>query len=328
MLRRQTPVPVSYELPDLVRSFLQEHDASAVRTKETYAYHLRAFVDWATEQGIATLADIDAQALRDYMSAQFAYTYSRPRSNVVKPLAGDTIMRRQRCVSTFLRWCVRQGYIDASPSDRVKAVRPEQRARTAFTPQEARKLVLEAGKADGWLAQRDRAIVLMLLGTGCRASELLLLTPKHFEWRDPTGTDGRRGDADRVLLNGKGRKDRRVRLGRNTAQAVREYLKASKDRRQGPDGPLWVTYRRESMVYSALNAMLHSLGKYAQVEDVIPHRFRHTFAVEWYKSNRDVMALKNVLGHARVEVTQRYLYSLGVEYGMSDDFVTPDTLLA
>lgn len=327
MLRRNVSAPVSLELTDTIARFLSEYDGSAVRTKETYAYHLGVFVEWASANGVATIDAISPDHLREYITAQVAHRYTRPRSTIVRSLSNDTLQRRQMCVSIFLRWCVRQGFLDISPADRVKRIKGHSPARHAFTPQEARKLVLEAGKADGWLAYRDRAIVLFLLGTGARSMEILSLTPRHFTWRSPDGTDGKKGDQDLVLLNGKGAKDRRVRVGARTAEAIRSYLKHSRTRREGPDAPLFVTYRRETMVYGAFAAMLHNLGEYAQVPNVHPHRFRHTFAVEFYKANRDIMALKTTLGHSRVQTTERYLASLGVEYGSEAKFITPDTLL-
>lgn len=326
MPRRNASTPVSVELSDSIRRFTQEYDGLSVRTKEGYEYHLGVFEKWATENGLTDLRLLDSQHLRDYMTAQKDYTYCRPRSTDERKLSTETLQSRQQSVSTFLGWCVRQGYITENPAALVRKFKGEKRARLAYSPDEVRKLVSEASKASGWLGYRDRAIVLLLLGTGCRAAELLALTPKHFEWKDPRDTEGRKGDRNLVLLNGKGRKDRRVQLGTNTAEAVREYIRKSTQQRAGIDA-LFVTYRHEAMVYSALNAMLKNLGKYTGIDEVIPHRFRHTFAITDYKTNKDVMALRNRLGHSDVKVTQNYLQSLGVDYGLEDNYIAPDMVL-
>ena len=116
-------------------------------------------------------------------------------------------------------------------------------------------------------------------------------------------------------------------VGPKTAEAIKAYIKGTRDRREGPDGRLFVTYRREAMVYSALNAMLGNLGKYAGVEHCIPHRFRHTFAVTDYRANRDLMGVRNRLGHSKVETTQRYLESLGADYGsVEEKYQAPDAI--
>ena len=73
--------------------------------------------------------------------------------------------------------------------------------------------------------------------------------------------------------------------------------------------------------------MLKNLGKYANVENVHPHRFRHTYAAEWWTANRDLYALKNLLGHSRLQTTEIYLRSLGLEYGTGPEYKTPDSWL-
>lgn len=328
-LRRDTST-VSLELSDTIARFTSEYDGFSVRTKEAYTYHLGVFATWAAANGIRSVVEIHADHLRDYMSAQKAYTYCRPRSTVVRSLSTETLQSRQQSVSTFLKWCKQQRYISDNPAEMVKKFKGEERARIAFTPDEVRRLITESGKAPGWLGYRDKAIVLLLLGTGCRADELLKLRPGSFEWRDTKELyGGRRGDRNLVLLNGKGRKDRRVQLGANAVEAVRLYFKNSEEVRRRTrgatgDDPFLVTYRFEPMVYSALNAMLKNLGKYSGVAGVIPHRFRHTFAVTDYRANKDILALRNRLGHADVKVTQRYLQSLGVDYGQDDSYVSPD----
>lgn len=55
--------------------------------------------------------------------------------------------------------------------------------------------------------------------------------------------------------------------------------------------------------------------------------FRHTFAVEFYNRNRDILALKGILGHTSIEMTYRYLASLGVDYHETGKFQSPDEWL-
>lgn len=328
MLRRHSKTPISLEIGVSIRQFLSDYDSSSIKTKEAYADNLGAFQVFSNSRGLTVLDEIDAQVLRDYIQYLREYTYMRPRSTVVKHLSVSTIQHRQGVVRTWLRWCVQQGQMQVSPMDLVRAVKGESRARHAFTPEEVKKLVLESGKGVGWLGHRDRAIILLLLGTGCRASELLTLTPQHFEWKSLEGPEhGRRGPENRVLLNGKGAMDRRVKLGERTAPAVREWFKQRpKWQQRDPLSALFWTIRKEPMEYSALLSMTKMLGGYAGVDDCTPHRFRHTFAVDFYRKNKDIMALRTRLGHAKIETTQHYLHSLGVDYGGGDDYMTPDEM--
>lgn len=47
---------------------------------------------------------------------------------------------------------------------------------------------------------------------------------------------------------------------------------------------------------------------------VFPHNLRHLFARCFYRACRDIAALADVLGHARVETTRIYLVSTGAEH--------------
>ena len=116
---------------------------------------------------------------------------------------------------------------------------------------------------------RDRAIVLTLLDSGVRASELLAL--------DVGDLDTLTG-ALRVRL-GKGRKQRVAFVGTQTRKAIARYLT---DRgKVGPSEPLFVTLTGGTRLqFYGLQSLLHRLGRAAGVKPMGAHRFRRTFAIE------------------------------------------------
>lgn len=302
MARRQDPLPSALELGEVVPQFLGEYRYSG--SPKTYLYYhdhvARSFATFARAQGIAVLADVTPAQIRQWLEQE---------AGRVSP---TTVHHRHQALSRFFRWCEEQDHLPhgTSPMRRVRRPSLPIPSRVGFTREEARKLVHEAGKAPGWLGYRDRAIVLTLLGCGLRANELLTM---QLDWPH-----------HRVKVLGKGSKWRSVPMGPRVSRALKDYLR---HRPQIEADALWLTQRRTPLGYSTLNAMLGHLGDYAGVADVTPHRFRHTYAAEWYREHRDIMALKNLLGHSKVEVTQRYLRSLGLEYGTGDEFSTPDTWL-
>ena len=148
-------------------------------------------------------------------------------------------------------------------------------------------------KADcKFLGIRDKAILLMLLDTGLRASELLSLTPGNIN--PVTGVI--------QLIQGKGGKSRTVYIGRKARQALRRYL-----REVNPDGFLWVNISGEPLTRSGLRQMLQERAKRAGVAYQTAHSFRRLFALSMLRAGVDIYSLQLLMGHADIQVLRRYL---------------------
>lgn len=143
---------------------------------------------------------------------------------------------------------------------------------------------------------RDKAIVLVLVDTGIRASELCDLVAGDVDLK--TGA--------MQVRAGKGDKGRTVYLGNAAKDAVWRYLSKREGLRQ--DDPLFATSKRQPMDRNALRKMLASAGERAEiVESVTPHRLRHTFAITYLRNGGDVYTLQRLLGHSSIEMVRRYL---------------------
>lgn len=145
-------------------------------------------------------------------------------------------------------------------------------------------------------ALRDAAIILVLTDTGIRASELCDLLISDY--------DQKRGRLH--VRHGKGDKARFLALGSRSQSAVWRYLANRRDIRQ--TDALFVTRSLRRMDRNNLRHMLDTIGKNANVENVHPHRFRHTFAIEFLRNGGNMMLLKELLGHESLEMVTRYVH--------------------
>ena len=143
-------------------------------------------------------------------------------------------------------------------------------------------------------ALRDRAIVILLVDTGIRASELCGLALRDADLK-----------SHRIVVMGKGRKERHVPISPRTEQALWRYLTTREDKR--PGAPLFATGTGDGMSRFGLRRIVERAGQRAGVEDVYPHRFRHTFAITFLRNGGNVFALQRILGHESLTMVNKYL---------------------
>ena len=155
-----------------------------------------------------------------------------------------------------------------------------------------------------------------MLGTGARSVEVLGISIKEAL----LATDAI--EPRPLILHGKGSRDRYVPLGEKTLTALNLWI----GQRGTRPGALFRTIRHNDMAYPALYATLQRLGAIAKVK-CEAHRFRHTFAAEYYKRHHDARALQKMLGHSTMETTEMYLGSLGLDWALAQGYETPDVWL-
>lgn len=141
---------------------------------------------------------------------------------------------------------------------------------------------------------RDRAIILVLVDTGLRASELCNLQIKDVDQK--TGR--------LQIRHGKGNKDRLVFMGESARKAVWRYL--AEREKSKPADPLFVTRTGAPLVTSALRHLMMTLAKRAGVARANVHKFRHTFAINFLRNGGTVLELQRILGHEQLITVNIY----------------------
>lgn len=211
-----------------------------------------------------------------------------PRPSTVKTY--DAILR------AFFAWLVDQGAVAASPLT-FKRVQASLDQLNPFEPEQVEDLLAAARSSRQPL--RDTAILMLLLDTGMRASELCGLTPKNLNLKQQT-----------CLVTGKGNKTRPLAFGSDTRRALEQYL-PKEDRQKttalftAGRGP----YAGKPLTRSGLLQLLERLGREAELNGVrcSPHTCRHYFAVQFLKAGGNTFALQMILGHTNLAMTRRYV---------------------
>jgi len=139
--------------------------------------------------------------------------------------------------------------------------------------------------------KRDYALIVFLLETGLRVSEMCSLQWDHINLDD---------DVIEVW-NGKGSKDRVCDLT-PTAKNVLEFWKE-----YAPDSDfVFSTLKGGMMSRVSVAQMLDRRSRKANIKHVSPHMLRHSFAIRVYDVNADLLTVQQALGHSSIRTTERY----------------------
>jgi integrase/recombinase XerC len=219
------------------------------------------------------------------------------------------VNRRLAGLRAFFAWAVKTGSMASNPAAAVKGLRQARRVPKALDTQEVYKLqrtaaaqrqLAEAKARKGNItpavanAQRDEAVLNLLLYTGLRVGEVASLHVADVVLNDRSGKV--------IVRSGKGRKYREVPLHKEARNAVATYLEVRPQEQgeslflgqRGPLGPRGIQMR------------LTALGEATGVE-VTPHTLRHTFATRLLReAGADLVTVAALMGHSSVATTAIY----------------------
>jgi integrase/recombinase XerC len=281
---------------DLLRAF-EDHLALERRlsshTVTAYGADLGQLATFLTRDR-SSLAEATYPLLRRFLAQQHTLGYARA-----------TIARRVGAIRTFYRWAVSVGRIEKDPSLLLGRPKVVNRLPAVLRPREADGLA-EAPPARGHddpvdraIALRDRAVLELLYGSGLRVGEVATLTLDRIDVR-------RR----RVLVLGKGSKEREVPISEYAGDAVSAYLREGRPT-MAPDGSRQLFLNRRGNPFSErdIRTMVQRYGAtLLPGRRVTPHTLRHSFATHLLEGGADIRAVQELLGHASVATTQRYTH--------------------
>ena len=286
-------------LSKAVQGFLlfKQGEGLSPKTIETYQLHLRYFVDFLEDVEVSEVTSINVLQFLQYMK-----TEHRPSrwNGSIKPLSSQTIRNIWVALRSFYSWAHKTLQLD-DVMELVPAPKASNTERVPFTIQEVKRLlkVVEPRRASKPRSGtkyiqllRDQAIIYLLLDTGIRASELSRMNIGDLHL-----------GSGRVSIEGKGEKHRYVYLADLSKRAVWQYLA---ERDPDPTEPLFITVNHKRMSRYWLRKRLSLIGEKAGVEDVYPHRFRYTFAIQYLRNGGDIFTLQMLLGHSSLKMVRYY----------------------
>ena len=295
----------------------------AAATVRGYTFDVANFDRFLADRSLG-LGDVSPQDVFDWVEWQARPSSTRGRRVVSlaarRGPAAATMNRRIAAVRGLFEFLVMSGERDSNPVPSPRRSSGLRRVRSGLLghvqsrrPTQGGRLVrqdrklpesLAADDVEAFLAdlgtRRDRAIVLLMLLGGLRASEVRSLRLADIDM-------GMR----QVLVVGKGAKQRRVPVERTFFAELAGYLRH--ERPKGLSTPECFVVLRgpttgQAMTEAGMRRIFRTHRARSGATRVRPHRLRHTFGTELAQAGIDLLVLRELMGHAHAETTAGYIH--------------------
>jgi integrase/recombinase XerD len=277
--------PIANLRQQRIEQFLDLKDLAS-RTRKTYAQQLRWFSDWV---------DKDWQTVN--LNDVRRYKLFLEQKRQLKP---NSVALALSSLKSFYTWLKLAGYVVENPMTAVSVPRPAEAEGKNLEGFQVDALV-KALESRGETAARDAAIVCLLFFAGLRANEVSGLNVGDYNGVEVLIREAKHDSTGRVPVN------------RQTDEAIREYLLERWVQTQGAlneSDPIFVSVGPKTMGqrlgYQGIYYMVKDLGKAAGLENMHPHRGRHTFASQLIEDGMDAYLAMQLTRHQSVQAFKTY----------------------
>lgn len=267
---------------------------------------------WTLSMLCHNLNDPSVDEIRiEHLRKFFAYLQTEYKPKRTERLSNHSLNSFWIGIKAFFSWAESEYDLKERPDKKLQKPRYSLKEIEPFSADETRALLkacercaaVTTGTRTGFrmtrhTAYRDIAMFLLMLDTGLRVSEVarLKVADANLDTGEVT-----------VVSHGAGikSKSRHVYVGSATRKAIWRYL--SKREQGHPTDPLFLTTDNREMNRTGIRQLVTRIGDKAGISHAHPHRFRHTFAVEFLRNGGNVFTLQRLLGHTDLSMTGRYV---------------------
>lgn len=229
------------------------------------------------------------QILKQYLTVLYDKNYQK-----------STIARKLSSIRTFFKFLYREQLIKFNPASFLLTPKLSHKLPEFLDIREIMEL-LDTKGSDDILSYRDKAILEVLYSTGIRVSELTNLNVEDIDFIGGT-----------VKVRGKGKKERIVPLGSKAIEALNIYESAKKQINIRPFSINYAVFMNKNAKRLTDRSVRRIIDKWIKKSSILkhisPHTLRHSFATHLLDNGADLRSVQELLGHANLSTTQRYLH--------------------
>lgn len=277
----------SISLVDAVALFMRDVRGLAFHTQRWHRENLNALQRVLAKQDIVVddCCGLTTRFLKDH------FIFYMKEELCLKP---NTVNGRVRTVRKLIHFLHEEGYLGSDYSASIPLVRAEKVVIATFNENHIERILAQPSRGT-FTGLRDYAILLLLLETGMRISELVGIRLPDLRLREY-----------QILVNGKGAKQRLVPVQSKMRQVLQKYLA---QRGSAESDALFISLNGNGISKRYVQELIGEYGRRAHIDDVrvSAHTFRHTMAKFYILAGGDIFSLQRILGHSSLEMVRHYV---------------------
>jgi site-specific recombinase XerD len=244
---------------------------------------------FARQMNITSIEEVDEKKVKEFI------LYGRTE----RAWEIQTHISYYNTLKVFLRWCVKEGYLEKDPLVNVVCPKPDKKLPQRLSAKQANLLLDTVNNYPykwNFLRVRNYAILATLIYTGLRKEELL-----NLKYSDV--------DVDQLTIFvrlGKGRKDRIIPMTYNLAEALGNYLIERRRLNRTCQEFFVSRVNNIGFDYCSLRRLITQMRKATNLK-FTAHSLRHTFATLMVEGGCDIYSLSKMMGHSDIKTTTLYL---------------------
>lgn len=257
------------------------------RTVEAYADDLKRYSDFVTStHGSFDPLQPDLDLMRGWM-AEMGQSHQ----------AASSIKRRICSLRSFYRYLRRQGLIQNNPLSLLPSPKVPKVLPVWVGEAQMDYLLDDIDYGDDYEGVRDRLLIDMIYSTGMRRSEVASLRDADVDM-----------ESHQLKVHGKGNKERLIPFGPELEALIGHY-RQFREAEVGTSETFFTDLEGRPLTPAKVTSTVHKyLDNLPHLARRGAHVLRHSFATNMLAEGADLMAVKELLGHASLQSTEVYTH--------------------
>ena len=254
-------------------------------TINSYKIDLEEYNNYLKENN-KNIKDTDYKFVRSYLTYMFNKKYEK-----------KTISRHISTLRSYYKYLLEEKIIKKNPMILISNPKLDKKLPN-FLYYDELEILLNIPDKSTTLGLRDALILELLYSTGIRVSELINIKIKDINFSDK-----------KILIFGKGSKERYVLYGNILNDLLDLYLKESRSKLNKNSDYLILNKNGSKITDRGIRLIIANIIKKGTVDfHVSPHTLRHTFATHMLENGADLKSVQELLGHENLSTTQVYTH--------------------